>query len=383
MAKFIGIGACGNKAVAHLVTEGIIDKKNALLINTTLKDIPEGFKESAVRVGSGRGGCGKERNKGKELFLDAIENDKIDYLEDFVDIDDTVYIVTSTEGGSGSGGAPLVAAYYSEVFKVNTHIIAITGFEDDARGMANTIEFFKEMDDKFIVHTISNKKFLSDARGNELKAEKMANTHLKHIVSLLLGQVIKDSEQNIDETDLYKVVNTPGYCSIEYGNIDNGIKNQDMFNNLMYEMIDNTKSINMDNPSCKRMAIILDVSERNRGYIDFGFTAIKERLGFPYELFYHIQDESNSDFIGIIASGGDMPINELEAVYSRYTDANSKVKRNKDSFFDKISEINTSTDFNTYERKTATKDISSKNKSAFLNKFRNSTIEVKEKTNKY
>lgn len=40
-AKVLGVGAAGNKAAITLIEEHIVDPKQVVLLNTTLKDVPE------------------------------------------------------------------------------------------------------------------------------------------------------------------------------------------------------------------------------------------------------------------------------------------------------------------------------------------------------
>ena len=61
MAKFIGTGQCGNKNMINLIEKSIVSADDVLLLNTTLKDIPDRFRERAVIFGDGIGGSGKER----------------------------------------------------------------------------------------------------------------------------------------------------------------------------------------------------------------------------------------------------------------------------------------------------------------------------------
>ena len=377
MAKFIGIGACGNKAVVDLIETQVVTRENAFLFNSTMRDVPVDYKEIAAKVGSGMGGCGKERIKGKSLFVDAIKRDKLDYLDEFIGTDDTVYIITSSEGGTGSGAAPVIAAYYKKVHNIEVHMVVFTGFEDDVRGLANTVEFFQDLSDDIVIHAISNKKFLYGTNGNKLNAEKLANRELGQMITVLLGQTIKDSDQNIDETDLFKVVNTPGYSLVISSVIDKSIKNHEAFNKLLSNTIDNMKSVDVEDPSAKRMAIILDIAEKNRDIIDFTFDVIKEKLGMPYEIFTHVQNESDTDFISIIVSGLDLPTTELKDIHQRYLDATQRVKTDKDDFFSKIRDMETSNaDFNFTTKSRA----GSIDKSSFLEGFRDTPEPVIEQS---
>jgi len=332
-AKIIGVGAAGNKSAISLIENGIMNADNVLLINSTIRDIPEAYRNIAIQFSDSNGrGCGKERGIGKELCLVSVQNNTLAVLDSLMDpTDDLVIIVNSSEGGTGSGASPIIAKYMKDVVGTNVHMFVFTGFEEDGRGLRNTVEYFQELSDEYIVEAISNKKFLEG--GNKLKAEKAANDEFVRRVEILLGQVIVDSDQNIDDTDLYKVTNTPGFMDIEYHVVEK-IKNLTMFNNILTDMIDNTKSLEIGEPSAKRIAVILNIAERSRDFVDYTFDVIKDRFGTPYEIFTHVQMEGSVEFIAFIVSGMAMPIDEVKDIYDRYLSASEKVNKKKDEFLD-------------------------------------------------
>lgn len=364
MSKFIGIGAAGNKAVIALIEGKVISRESALLLNTTLRDIPHEYKDRAVKFGNNRGGCGKERNLSKELFSESLSSDELNILDEILDQDDdTVYIVHSTEGGTGCGSAPLLAQYYKEIHEINVHIVAFTGFEEDIRGMHNTVEYFQELSSDYTIQVISNKKFFAEANGNKLRSHDLANQELVRRMKIILGQTLVDSEQIIDDTDLYKVTTTPGLLTVEYTTISRSIKNKEGFNKVLSDMIDETKSIDVIDPGCKRLAIILNISENTREIIDYDFDILKNKLGVPVEVYQHIQNEGSVEFVNIIASGMRMPLDEVRDILRKYENALSNIG-GKDDFFDKLKGFKVSEldSFNT-GKEPKIKDIGDKKKS--------------------
>lgn len=338
MAKFIGTGAAGNKSVINAIENNIISIEDALLINTTLIDIPQEYHNISIKIGGIRGGCGKERNVAKELTIESLKDNTLEKLDHFFDpIDETVFIISSTEGGSGSGSVPIIAEYIKNVHNLNIHIIGFTGFEDDARGLRNTVEFFEDLSEDYIVEIISNKKFLEEANDNRLKAQELANTELYNRLSVILGQDLVKSDNNIDETDLYKVTNTPGYLSVEMISLGRNLKNVEQFNKIVSQTLDNTKSIDIINPGVKRIAIILNIKEETKNKIDYSFDIIKDRYGYPFELFLHVQSENDIEFINLILSGMKLPITEVKEIDKKYHETLSMINTNKDDFFDVMS----------------------------------------------
>ena len=331
-AKVIGIGAAGNKAAITLIEKGIMSRQNVLLLNSTLKDVPAAYKELAISFTDDGKGCGKETGLAKDIALTALKSKRIP-IQNLLDPEDKILIiVNSSEGGTGSGASAIISQYANAVLKTNVHRFVFTGFEDDGKGIKNTLEYFQNVTEDCAVQAISNAKFLKDANGNKLAAQNLANEEFAKRVQILLGHIIVDSENNIDDADLTKVSTFPGFTTIEYGEL-NDVKNIDMFNKTVSDIIDNSKSLNYD-PSARKLAVILNVSEKTKSNVDYSFKVIKDKLGNSFEVYTHVQSELEPEYIAIIASGMKMPIDEVKAIYNRFEEIRSKLDQSRDSFFD-------------------------------------------------
>lgn len=336
--KVIGCGAAGNKAAIELHKKGF-DLKNITLINSTSRDIPADYKNNSIIFGASNetlGGCGKERNVGKALLLKDLKTGSID-IDSIVDPDTNVcIIVSSTEGGSGSGVIPILAKYIVEVIGVPVITCLFFGFNTDVRGMGNSVELCQEINSNYGVIGISNAAFLDEANGNKVKAENLANEEFCKIVRILTGQDIKPGSQNIDDTDLYKLVVTPGYmfvgsCSLK------GVKNVDMFNKTISTALDNSHLIESASKSVKRIGAIFSIPQEMSDSVDYNADVFCQRYGTPYEMFTHIQDQIESTpSISWIVAGMDLPLNEVKEIFENYKKASSEVNKKKDSFFETI-----------------------------------------------
>ena len=338
--KVIGTGAAGNKAAVNLIERGVLSQDRILLINSTLRDVPDNYRSLAIKFSDTIGGCGKERDLSKNLCLSSIKDGTLGAIDEFIKEDDElVILVGSTEGGTGSGSVIVLAKYISKVLGVAVQCFGFTGFEEDGRGLQNTVEYFQDLQEDYVIQTISNKKFLSEANNNKLRAEKLANDEFAKRVSVLAANGIVDAEQNIDETDMYKVATTPGYMTIARASLEK-IKNVDQFNKILTDLIDNDKSVDINTKSQKRLAVFINAKEETRDYIDYSFNVIKSKLGVPYEVYTHIQNEEDQEeYISFISSGIKMPLDEVKEVYEKYKLESSKVNKDKDSFFDFASEL--------------------------------------------
>lgn len=368
--KIIGAGAAGNKATIALVEHGF-DPKDIVLINSTAKDIPEKYKDNAIIFGSNAatlGGCGKERDVGKKLILQDMKTGSIS-LDDIADPDtNAVVIVSSTEGGSGSAITPILAKYIKEVLGIPVIICLFFGFNTDVRGMQNSIEICQELSDDCGVIGISNYKFLEPANNNTIKAELLANDQFVKLIDIICGRSIIPGKQNIDDTDLFKLVITPGYMCIETANVSK-IKNIDQFNKAIDSTIDDSVLVDCSEKGAKRIGIIYDISEDLSDYVDFTASALQNRYGTPYEMFTHIQNTGNNPSVTWISAGLPLPIKEVKDIYDNYLKMSAVVSKKKDSFFDSVMGMKGNQEDGMFNMLSINKNNNTRAKSSFFADF--------------
>ena len=335
--KLIGIGAAGNKAAINAVENKVISIDNVMLINSTLRDIPADYKGLKIEYSGSYGGCGKERNIAFDLAMNNLQNGQLP-LKDFLCLDndakraELVVIVNSTEGGTGSGSSVVIGKYIQQVLGIQVHMFGFAGFQSDVRGLKNTVEWFQELEDDFTVECIENSKFLAECRDNKIKAEMAANTEFGKKLGILMGNPIRDSSHNIDQTDLLKVSTEKGFMIIESNNFEK-IKNREQFENVLINMIDNSKSIDISRITSKKIAVIININAASTDFISYE-DILNERYGNPYEMFLHIQHEADMpEFIAVIVSGVKMPVEEVQKIHSEYKARMDRIDRSADSFF--------------------------------------------------
>ena len=327
----IGIGAAGNKAVMTAINMGVVEVEDTIIINSTTKDFPKDYKGKTIVLSGTDTGCGKERSVSKEYTRKAISDGKFNFdnIGDYI----SVIIATSVEGGTGSGSAPIIAKLFNQVYLRNTHIIAFTGFEDDVRGLSNTVEFFRELDSNTMVQTISNKTFLAKAGNNKLKAEELANREMAERISVLTGKDFIEGSQNIDDTDILKLSNTSGYMTVEKKYFNKSLETRDDFEKIIKNMIYNSASIKSKDPAAKRLGVVLNIKPASEDAIDYECKSLRASFGNPFEYFTQVQWDGEQEYIAYIVSGMKMPLDEIKDVYNRYIEQTNKINKNDDEFF--------------------------------------------------
>lgn len=339
-ALLIGVGAAGNKAVVTAVENGAVAVEDSIIVNSTSKDFPKEYNGTKIVLSGTDTGCGKERSISKMYVKKAIADGRFNFNEKMQNYS-TVIIATSVEGGTGSGAAPTLAKFFNKVYTKNVHIIAFTGFEDDTRGLANTVDFFKEIDAAIVVQTISNASYYTAAGKNKMKAEEMANKEMATRINIILGNGFIEGSQNIDDTDINKLSNTSGYMTVEKKVFNKSLETRDDFEKIIKNMIYNSASINSVNPSATRIGVILNINPASEDAIDYSFASLKQAYGNPFELYTQIQWDEKDEYIAYIVSGMKMPIDEVTNIYNRYVEQSSKINRNGDSFFTEMESLGT------------------------------------------
>ena len=335
----IGLGAAGNKVICDAIESGVIEENDCILVNSTSKDFPEKFKGKTIIISPNNAGCGKERNVSKAFLINAIKDNTFEKI-DFGPYN-TVCLVSSVDGGTGSGSTPLLARYVAEVLVKNCHVFAITGFNEDVRSLANTVEFFKDFnnDNHIIMHTISNSAFLNEADNNKSVAEKLANKEFINQFRIMSGQNLIPGDQNIDDTDIIKLANTYGYSNIEFKELDKSLGDGSDYDKIIKRMIYESKAIKADNPCATKIGVILNLNENSQLALADVFSVLKDNFGTPYECFKHIQYDGKKEYIAYIVSGMKLPIDELSKIYNMYLEKTKLINKQKDSFFDSIKEM--------------------------------------------
>ena len=376
--KLIGIGAAGNKAAITAFKEGVIKEDELLLINSNLGDIPEDFRKYGAVLSEKVSGTGKERSIARRLAIDYLDSSEVitsdNVVDGFVENADLVCVVNSTEGGTGSGASSVFYKYLLNVCNKNVLGFVFTGFEEDSRGLKNTLEFFRDMDSEIGIQVISNKKFLPLLGKNKLKAERLANEEFVQRLRIVSGRSMQESYQNIDKTDLLKLVTTPGFMQVEHMVLNPEPASSEQFNELMDDMLKSSKSLSTTS-TCKRIGVIVAVSDALKEIVDYGFDSLITQYGTPYELFTHVQDATEfGNELFVISAGLDMPLEEIKAVYDRFETKTQKVARGDNGFAEALrSMVEDSADasFDLRRKEEATQEEMLEKKRKFSEQFSN------------
>ena len=338
-----GMGAAGNKATLDLVEMAIINTESFTLFNTNKGDIPQDQYSKFIQLQSEfQGGAAKDPAVGRAAMQNYLADEtNLQGLYNSIPEDvDFTSIITSVEGGTGSGAAPVLAKCIADVFNIPVHLFVFIGFHNEEIGMNNTIEFMKELIslNNVTIHIIQNDKF--NAPTYKLK-EKEANKYVGTLLNIIKGENRENSTQNIDDADAYKLFTTPGIMGIVTINCSGRRSKTDM-NAAVVEAFDSSVEADYGGDA-KRLAMILNASEPTQEIFDDELTSVRyytNSSGGPEEIYRHIQyDGTTNEYCVIVAAGmspSETYINYLLNEREKLRQCNMRNKSNSKALLDKL-----------------------------------------------
>jgi cell division protein FtsZ len=200
--RVIGVGGGGGNAVNSMINKGL-SGVDFVTINTDMQALERNKAESKIQVGKNltRGlGAGSDPSVG----FRAVEEDR-EEIAQAISGCDMVFITAGMGGGTGTGGAPLVANIAKSVGALVVGIVTKPfNSEGKKRGVQaeQGIEELKKNVDTLIV--IPNQKLLDliDRRTPIIEAFEIAN------------QVLYNATRGISE-----VITVPGYINVDFADV--------------------------------------------------------------------------------------------------------------------------------------------------------------------
>lgn len=346
-----GIGGCGNKTLVEAMELGIVPKEQACLLNTTKKDIPAKYQEDSIIFSNDADaeyGCAKNREASKQLIIQWLKEHGSELDEIIPEYIEEVIIINSTEGGTGSGAAPILARYIDEQMNIPVINIPVLGFNNDVSGMQNTLAYLADISENIAILPVSNaKKNDIEDSNNFFKIEKYVNEIVLEKLKTIMGVGIVDSDQNIDFADHLSLCTNEGLMFVDTINLSK-VKDTKQFNDAISTAITNSISFDIDSTLTSNhtmLGIFMNISDNRLDNIGTDFSALKKRLFGDYspKTFFHHQNDGRDEYVRIIISGLNIPISEAKELKNLIESEKAKVG-NTENFFDEIKNISVEDD---------------------------------------
>ena len=217
--KVIGIGGAGNNAINNMIASGL-QGPAFIAANTDLQDLESSPASVKLQLGAERTkglGCGADPEIGREAAQEDTET-----IKELLSDTDMVFITAGMGGGTGTGGAPVVAESLKELDRPPLVVAVVTKpfmFEGNRRlrQAEEGIARLKEHADTII--TIPNDRLMSMApRGCSIReAFKMADDVLLQAVKGVSDLILLPGFINVDFMDAQKVMSKRGQALMGTG----------------------------------------------------------------------------------------------------------------------------------------------------------------------
>jgi cell division protein FtsZ len=217
--KVVGIGGAGNNAVNNMINSGL-EGVAFIAANTDLQDLENSSAPIKLQLGKEltKGlGCGADPDVGRAAALEDQQQ-----IRELIGDSDMIFITAGMGGGTGTGGAPVLAECLKEMDDPPLTVAVVTKpfhFEG-ARRMRQAdegIARLKEFADTII--TIPNDRLIAMApRGCSIKeAFKLADDVLLQAVKGVSDLILLPGFINVDFKDAQKVMSNRGQALMGTG----------------------------------------------------------------------------------------------------------------------------------------------------------------------
>ena len=215
--KVIGVGGGGNNAVNRMVTSGL-QGVEFIAINTDKHALNRSEASVKIQVGT-KLTKGQGAGSRPEIGRKAAEESRED-INKALEGADMVFITAGMGGGTGTGGAPVVAQIAREMGILTVGVVTRPfGFEGKKRmEQANAgIDQLKENVDSLIVNPNERLKYVSDQKISFKNAFEIADNVLHQAVASISELITVPGLINLDFADVTSIMKGAGFAHMGVG----------------------------------------------------------------------------------------------------------------------------------------------------------------------
>ncbi len=215
--KVIGVGGGGGNAVKHMITNDI-DGVDFICANTDAQALKDVDARTVLQLGSTmtKGlGAGANPEVGRQAAMEDRER-----IAEVLQGADMVFITAGMGGGTGTGGAPVVAEVAKELGILTVAVVTKPFPFEGRKRLAIADEGIRQLKDRVdSLITIPNEKLLSvlGKTTSLLDAFKAANDVLLGAVQGIADLIIRPGMINVDFADVRTVMSEMGMAMMGTG----------------------------------------------------------------------------------------------------------------------------------------------------------------------
>ena len=215
--KVVGIGGGGGNAVSHMISSEV-DGVEFICANTDSQALSDSQAKTVLQLGHGitKGlGAGANPEVGRQAAMEDRER-----IAEVLQGADMVFITAGMGGGTGTGGAPVVAEVAKEMGILTVAVVTRPFPFEGRKRMKIADEGIKQLADRVdSLITVPNEKLLSvlGKQTTLLDAFKAANDVLQGAVQGISDLILRPGMINVDFADVSTVMSEKGMAMMGTG----------------------------------------------------------------------------------------------------------------------------------------------------------------------
>lgn len=205
--KVVGVGGGGGNAVNHMFKQGIKDV-DFIICNTDAQALDASPVHTKVQLGTslteGRG-AGNKPETGKQAAIENIEDVKLALGTNTK----MVFITAGMGGGTGTGGAPIIAKTCKETGCLTVGIVTIPFRNEGRRRIKQAFEGIEELENHVDALLVINNERIREIFGDLAISEAFARA---------------DNILAIAAKGIAEIVTVPGYINVDFADVETVIR---------------------------------------------------------------------------------------------------------------------------------------------------------------
>jgi cell division protein FtsZ len=206
--KVIGVGGGGGNAVNHMYHQGIRDV-DFMVCNTDAQALINSPVPYKVQLGSslteGRG-AGNKPETGRQAAIENIEDVKKVLMENTK----MVFITAGMGGGTGTGGAPVIAQAAKELGILTVGIVTIPFRNEGRRRIKQAVEGIAAMQEHVDSLLVINNERIREMYGDSKISDAFAKA----------DNILTTAAKGIAE-----IITVPGYINVDFADVETVMRN--------------------------------------------------------------------------------------------------------------------------------------------------------------
>lgn len=350
----IGVGNAGCQVAELAKVTADID---GLAINSSDRDLSNVKSIPKLKIGD-TFGAGKDRTEAKKFIKNSInEFLSLEVVTEFMQDKQVVFIITSIDGGTGSGTTPVLTDILNSVYNENKPkeekvlfilVPIYLSLRQSAAAHQNAIEFLTEVNN--FLPLVPRMSFDNNKLAH-LSSDKMIKAINEDIVKKL--RVIRGDYNfntpytSIDEKDMLKIIEVPGEINIfmleDFSQVT--LESKSIEDALLAQIKSDSLQVAIERDKIvKKIGVISNLEKDINDTFDNSLPKVREFTGQGIEGFEHLYindgEENDVNRVCVIMSGMTIPDTRIAEIANRIETAKEELLKVKKSSI--LSKIDTS-----------------------------------------